>query len=383
MFLAKSKLVLLLIVSFFISHFTNNKALAQSSGLKTPNMSANALFLYQNSNFHKEDTNSSNLDPDPNGFKVQELELQFYSDIDPYSQLNLLLSIHSELESNGTDVSEKWLIEPEEAFMNSNFFSNITFKLGKFKAAMGKYNTLHAHAYPFIKSPMSHSTLLGDEGLNDAGVSMATLLPSSWFSEFTIQYLRGSSNNSEFNSPTPSNGVILGHFKNLVDLTDSLTMEMGISYARGGNSLKSTTDLTGADLTFKWRPNEGGKYQSFLWTTEYLTRLQTQSPAVVSADEKGSGIASWIQYQFAERWAVLYRYEQVKIAHSLTPTTLPNKFASGQAIALALNPSEFSTFKIEYDLRHPLLPNANGDNTEQAIFAQANFTIGSHPTHSY
>lgn len=366
--------LLLLIVSL------SAKSFAADNSLKTPNISANTLFLYQNSNFHKDDTDLTNPDQNPNGLNIQEAELQFYSDVDPYTKLNIVLSVHPEYEGNGTEVEEKWVIEPEEAFAESIAIPSTALKIGKFKAFMGKHNTLHTHAFPFIQAPLANQYLLGDEGFNDAGISSAFLLPSSWFSELTLQYLRGKGENEEFKSPSPGGGVGLAHWKNLFDLSDDLTMEIGASFASGGNSFRKETTLTGADLTFKWRPAEGGRYKSVTWATEYLGRTRTQDSV---PDEKGSGIASWLQYQFSERWAVNYRYDNLKIEESFDPTTLPSDTWTRNSIAISFLPSEFSSFKLEYDQTHGGLANAEGKTTEKAIFLQANFTIGSHPAHSY
>ncbi len=353
---------------------------AQTSSLKTPNISANALFLYQNSNFHQQDPDLNNIDQQPNGFDVQETELQIYSDVDPYTRLSLLFSIHPNYESNGTTVEEKWQIEPEEAYAESNVIPDVTLKIGKFKAFMGKHNTLHTHAYPFVLAPLANVHLLGDEGLNDAGVSAAILLPTSWYNELTLQILRGAGENTEFSSPTPSDNVGLVHWKNLWDLSDALTMEAGVSYAQGANNYQGDTKLAGADWTFKWRPTTGGKYKSWMWATEYLSRTQQKKN---TSDENGSGLATWFQYQFAERWAALYRFDNLKITGSYTPTDLPNKVWERHSVALVFMPSEFSSFKFEYDQRHGGTVNNKGDNTEKAFFLQANFTIGSHPAHSY
>jgi hypothetical protein len=348
--------------------------------LTTPNMSANTLFLFRNSNFHKEDTNPANVDNTPNGFDVQEAELQIYSDVDPYTRLNLLLSVSPSFESDGTQVEEKWGIEPEEVFAESNVISDVTFKIGKFKAFMGKHNLLHTHAYPFIEAPLANTKLLGDEGFNDPGVSAAILLPSSWFSEGTLQYLRGKGENAEFNSPSPAASVGLAHWKNLVDLSDALTMEVGVSYAKGGNSYRKTTTLSGADLTFKWRPTEGGLYHSLVWATEYLGRTQEQAEV---ENEKSHGVATWIQYQFAERWAGLYRYDTLTTKDTFDPVNLPDDTWKRHSLALVYSPSEFSSFKMEFDQRNGGTKNANGDDTEKSIFLQANFTIGAHPAHAY
>jgi hypothetical protein len=366
--------ILLLFVSAFLP------ALAFAGDLKTPNMSANTLFLYRNSNFHKEDTDVLNPDQNRNGFNVQEAELQFYSDVDPYTHLNLLLSVHPEYESTGTAIEEKWILEPEEGYVESNAVSDVTLKLGKFKAALGKHNTLHAHAYPFVEAPLANVNLLGEEGLNDVGASAAALLPAPWFSEMTFQYLRGEGENAEFNSPTPGDGVGLVHWKNLLDMNEALTLEIGASYATGANSLGGTTNITGADLTFKWRPTEGGKYRSLVWGTEYLGRTQSRSGMT---DETTGGIASWIQYQFAERWAGLYRYDTLKVENTFDAVNLPDETSQRSSVGLSYMPSEFSSYKLEFDQRTGGVPSSTGETTENSVFLQANFTIGAHPAHSY
>ncbi len=348
--------------------------------LNAPSVSANALFLYRNSNFHKEDTDLLNPDQDRNGFNLREAELQFYSDVDPYTRMRLLLSIHPELESSGGAVEEKWLIEPEEGFVESNAVSHMTLKIGKFKAAMGKHNILHTHAFAFIDAPLANVNLLGGEGLNDVGVSAAVLLPTSWFSEVTLQFLRGEGENAEFNSPTPGDGVGLGHWKNLFDLSDALTIQVGASFAQGANALAGTTSITGGDLTFKWRPTVGGKYQSLLWATEYLGRTQSQ-PGIT--DETVRGVASWFQYQFTEQWAVLYRHDNLTVENSFDPVNLPVDSTIRSSAGLIFAPSEFSSYKLEFSQKSGGVVSAAGDITEKAIYLQANFTIGAHPSHSY
>lgn len=353
---------------------------AEAFCLTTPNISANALFLYRNSNFHKEDADPTNLDQTPNGLNVQEAELQIYSDVDPYTRLSLLFSIAPSYESDGTTIEESWGIEPEEAFFESNVVPDVSFKVGKFKAFMGKQNMLHSHAYPFVEAPLANTKLLGDEGLNDVGLSAAILIPAPWFTEFTLQYLRGKGENEEFNSPTPSDGVGLIHWKNLLDLTEDLTLEVGASYAQGGNSYRKTTSLTGADLTLKWRPSEGGRYKSLTWATEYLGRTQSQEGV---DPEKGNGVATWLQYQFAERWSALYRYDTLVMKDTFDPVNLPNDTWRRHSVALVYAPSEFSSYKLEADQRTGGPANANGETTEKTIFVQANFTIGAHPAHAY
>lgn len=348
------------------------------AAMNAPNVSANGLFLYRNSNFAKEDTDETR-----NGVDLQEAEVAIYSDVDPYSRLNLILSIHPEYELDATTnkIKQNWKVEPEEAFAETSHIPSTNLKIGKFKAAMGKHNQLHTHVFPFVDAPVANTALLGDEGLNDVGVSAAVLLPTSWFSEFTVQYLRGEGENKEFNSPTPSDAVGLGHWKNLWDLSDSLTMELGGSYAQGANSIGGKTSLTGADLTFKWRPVSGGKYHSWILAGEYLNRTLEQPN---STEENGTGWNVWGQFQFAERWAVAARYDHLKVDGSnsaVNSNALDNITTPKYSTALVFNATEFSSYRLEYNQGEG--PTKAGETVERKIFLQANFTIGAHPAHSY
>ncbi|MBX2995822.1 MAG: hypothetical protein KF681_13410 [Bdellovibrionaceae bacterium] len=353
---------------------------AVSPGIKTPSISANTLFLYRNSNFHQADLDPAAPDQERNGFNLQEAELQFYADVDPYSRVNVVLAVHPELESDGTTVEEKWVVEPEEAFAESIAIPSLTLKIGKFKAAFGKHNLLHTHAFPFVDAPLANKALLGDEGLNDAGVSAAWLTPLSWYSELTLQVLRGQGENEQFKSPRTGDNVGLAHWKNLWDLSDDLTVEVGASYAQGGNSFRETTSMAGGDLTFKWRPSANGRSASLIWGTESLQRVREQAGV---DNERASGWSSFVQYQFAERWAGLYRYDTLNVKDSFDPTALANDDYFRHSVGVVHNMTEFSSLKLEYNSRRGGPANANGDDEEKSIFLQASFTIGSHPSHSY
>lgn len=350
-----------------------------SAQIRQPNVSANALMLYRNSNFAKEDTSTER-----NGLDLREAEVAFYADVDPYSRFNLLLAVHPEYELDAATnrVTQSWAIEPEELFADLTSLPWTTLRLGKFKAAMGKHNTLHTHAYPFIDAPLANTVLLGDEGLNDVGVSAAVLFPAPWFSEFTIQYLRGEGENAEFNSPTPGDGVGLAHWKNLWDLSESLTFELGASYAKGGNDLAAETDLAGADVTFKWRPTEGGKYISLILASEYLGRNRTDGPT--GDKEKAQGWNAWTQFQFAERWAVVARAEGTTVRNETgNAVFLGDESLTRTTAGFVFNATEFSSYRLEYSETNGFAANANGDTKEQKLLIQANFTIGAHPAHSY
>ena len=75
-------------------------------------------------------------------------------------------------------------------------------KVGKMRDAFGKVNGQHPHTLPFIDRPLVTRNLTGGEdGLADAGISVARLIPNPWlFLEATGQVYQG--NSAIFKAPT-------------------------------------------------------------------------------------------------------------------------------------------------------------------------------------
>lgn len=341
-----------------------------------PAISANSLILYRSSS-----SGAAAAADEPNGFDLQELELQLTSDVDPYWKLNATFSMHPELsapDADGDRTAES-VFEAEEAYAETIAVPAVNFRFGKFKTAIGKHNTLHTHAYPFIDAPLLQTELLGEEGFNDIGVSAAALLPTPWFSEVTAQAVSGEAEGLDyFNSRSNGDIVAIAHFKNLWDLTDSATVEFGVSGANGANRLDDHTDLLGADLTFKWRPVEGGKYTAFIWSTEALQRVQNEANG---AKNERAGLSTWVQYQFARRWWAQARMEWLGAKDKgavTTAMTLPER-SNKWSTLLGFVSSEYSAVRVQYDN----LTQAGADETEHRFFVQMNFSIGAHPAHAY
>jgi hypothetical protein len=332
-----------------------------------PDISANFLGVWER---------STNLPDDPtlvphNGFALQEAELQIMSDVDPYMKANVLLSMS---QNPGT---KSYSLDPEEIFVESTTLPYVTLRAGKFKMALGKHNMLHTHAFPFIDAPLIHQIVLGDEGLNENGVSAAALVPVSWYSEVIAQAFSVSGTEDDPLYGSHNSGDIGGlvKLKNLFDLSDDLTMEIGLAGSSGQNQFSQNSTVFAGDLTFKWRPSVGGKYQALIWQTEYLN---ADRPGLL--DNAGvsqaivSGMASWLQYQFAERWWVQGRGEYVGFTKS-AGVLGENK----GSVLLGFFPSEFSGFRVQYDFFNI----EDRGKMDQTIAFQYNITIGAHPAHAY
>lgn len=341
-----------------------------------PEIGINGLILYANGS-----EGALADSTEPNGLHLQELELQFSADVDPYSRFVALLSLHSETEVDATTLerSTEYLFEPEEVYAESLSIPSIALKAGKFKGAFGKHNTLHTHAFPFIDAPLYQTHLLGEEGLNDIGLSAAALMPTPWYFELTAQALKGEAEGLEyFNSRSSSDLVAVVKAKNLWETSETSTIELGLSGAAGDNRLEGRTELLGADLTFKWRPLDGGRDTSIAFVTEYIGRSWEERGG---AKNESHGLASWIQYQFARSWWAQGRAEWLgskDIGAVTNPGTLPERMNKWSAL-VAFAPSEFSAFRVQYDN----LDTAGTGKAEHRVLAQMNFSIGAHPAHQY
>ncbi len=349
------------------------------SGTTNPDTSVNVLGLYSQSKHQGEDKTEPG-----GGFALQSAELQFLSDVDPYLKATVVIGIHAETaaehaahddeetpaagaeaeaeadEANaeGEAHHAEYHVEPEEAFFETTQLPYVTIKAGKFKAALGRHNTLHTHAYPFVDQPMIHQLLLGDEGLADAGVSAAVLVPAPWFLEATAQVLQGNSEEL-FASESSSDVAQVYRLRNLFDLSDAATIDLGVSGAAGANAENERTKIGGADLAFKWRPTKGGKSAGLILAAEYLAREETK------------GYAGWTQVQVGERWWVQARNEAVSDDADLK--------SKRNAALLAFNPSEFSSFRLQFSR----LDEGGEAKPLDSVQFQTSFTIGAHPAHAY
>jgi hypothetical protein len=322
-----------------------------------PAISANALFtgLYA-ANAEEEDRDEHEHSHGPGsatGLRVQEVEVQLTSFVDPLWKADLILALP------GGDG-----VELEEGFVTSQALpGGLQLKVGKFLAEVGRHNRLHAHAFPFLDAPLVVEHLLGDEGLNEAGLSLSWLTPLPSYVELTGQVLDGA--NERFAGSDGEELLYLGHSKAFWELGDATTMELGATAAAGGNAAGGTTSLLGADLTVKWRPLGVGR-RALVWQTEYL-RVDDSA----AGGQAEGGLYSLAQLQLSRRWWLQSRVDLMGLPKAEDERDW--RLSAG----LALVPSEFSSVRLQYDRLH-----AEGDDADR-LSLQLNITIGSHPAHRY
>ncbi|MBT5550328.1 MAG: hypothetical protein HOJ79_07595 [Nitrospina sp.] len=318
-----------------------------------PAMSFNGLFL----GTYNDEGNYDSTKEVRTGLKVQEVEMRLTANIDSWLRGDITLAVEG---STGLEV--------EEAIVEGVITRNLSFKTGKFLTSFGKHNQLHTHAFPFIDLPVVSEEILGEEGLNEVGVGGSYLLPTEWYSEFTLQLLQGD-NTKQFNGPAGSDFAYLIRQNNLWDLNDETTMELGGSYVYGKNSLAppssfdNETHLAEADLTIKWKPAGREAYTTTIWQTEFIGSFREQTQ---------KGWYTLIKHQFAKKWWVQGRYSGYTIPNG------PNRGDKNQWSALfAWVPNDFSAVRLQYNHLNQVTADEN------QVLLQLNFTMGSHPAHKY
>ena len=337
-----------------------DSAFSTATGLSrtfNPAISVNGLF---------QGTYRSRDNDDPNasvktGLKVQELELQFSANVDKWLNANIRFTFEDDE------------FEIEEAFADVLLIDRLALRAGQFYTHFGKHNLLHQHQFPFIDAPLVNQEIFGDEGLLEVGTGLNYLVPVPWYSELVFELLEGANNNL-FNAPLNDDFAYLIHSKNLWDLDEDTTLELGGSYVTGrngatGGAANSQSQAAGANFTVKWKPAQRLRYQTLVWQTEYLGSWQEAGPAM--PDINKGGLYSYLQYQFQERWWLQGRYDYFGLHRSMGINEKHRYSALVGYVA-----SEFSALRLQYSFLDDL-------QDEHQLILQLNFSLGSHPAHLY
>ena len=345
-----------------VSGSSADSAFSTVTGLSrtfNPAISVNGLF---------EGTYRSQGNNDPNaevktGLNIREIELQFSANVDKWLRANIRFTF------------EEDEFELEEAFVDLLLLDRLALRAGQFYANFGKHNLLHTHQFPFIDRPLVNEEIFGEEALLELGIGLSYMVPVPWYSEFMFQFLEGNNENL-FNAPLNDDFAYLIHTKNLWDLDEDTTLELGGSFITGRNMTganagmgSSMTKAFGGNMTVKWKPARRQRYQTLVWQTEYIGSWQEVGPGLPKNDQ--GGIYSYLQYQFLERWWVQGRYDYFGLHR---PAGVNEKHQVAALIGYV--PSEFSAVRLQYSFLDDM-------QDDHRLVLQLNFSLGSHPAHLY
>jgi len=309
--------------------------------------------------------NTANPTP---GLEMHESEAAFQAVVDPYARADFFISFGEQ----GVNLEEGFLTFTELP-------GGLLTKVGKMRAAFGKVNTLHNHVLPWTDRPLVSQNLVGGEdGIDDAGFSVARLIPNPWvFLEATGQVFRGDSGETLFKSSERGDLSYVGHLRGYYDLSESTNIDLGLSYSHGHNPSgivdgvdvgRFRTNLYGVDATLRWKPLQRSIYHSFVGRTELIWSRRDQFDGL----QKAMGYYVSGDYQLGRRWFAGARYDRSDRADDAS------LLDSGQSLLLTYWPSEFSQVRGQYRRTKY----ATGPTANELLF-QFLFSIGAHGAHPF
>ncbi len=328
------------------------------SNLFNPAMSVNGLFLGAA-------TSKRHLDEGElrTSLAIQELELQLTANVDPYFFANLILAMP---EGEGIELEEGYVVPSEQPF-------GVQARIGKLKAPFGRENPLHAHALPFVDKSLAGEAVFGEEGLSEVGLELSYLFPFPWYSLLSGGVIDGG-NEVVFGSEYQYDLAGYANLRNVFDLTDDATFELGGSYTAGNNLERDLSQVFGAHLVLRWRPAREAQTREAIVVVEGL--WATRPNGGLAADDLAGGYA-YAQWRLTQRWYTAARFDYVGLVDT-GEREARGVTRRGSAIVV-FAPTEFSAVRLqisaveEPDRRHLVYQG----------LAQLNFTLGAHPAHTY
>jgi hypothetical protein len=289
---------------------------------------------------------------------LREAETSFQAIVDPYARADFFFAVSPE----GIEIEEGYITFP-------TLPGGLLMKAGKLRSAFGKVNTMHNHVLPWADRPLVTQNLLGgDEGIADAGVSFARLIPNPWvFLEATGEVYRGES--AVFQTHERGDLGYVGHLRGYQDITESSNFDFGASLAYGHNDAgpSATTRIVGLDATFRYRPLRRAIYRRLLARSELAWSRRSESDDL---DAFGFYLAA--DYQFARRWFAGLRFDHS--GRAIDPAAKDK----GMSWLVTYWPSEFSQIRGQYRRTHY----AEGQTANEILF-QLLFSIGAHGAHVF
>jgi len=334
-------------------------------------------------------------DPRQNGFTVQNVELSIGGTVDPYfdAQVNIIFQI---------DADGETVVELEEAFFITRSLPwGLQVKGGQYFTEFGRQNPQHPHTWDFADQPIVLSRFFGGDGLRSQGVRAAWLMPLGWYSElhFGMQNPRGETVTSFLNAPGEEIGghtlidrdarnvddlLYTARWLNGFDLSDTLSMNLGVSGLWGPNASGTTTDtnIVGADLYLKWQPAYTQRGFPFVsWHTEILKRrYEAGDPGDPSRETlKDWGLFTQVLWGFKPGWVAGLRWEYVTADGDTAADPLRDT-RKRLSPNLTWYPTEYSKLRLQYNrdwAQH--LPGKTADS----LWLQAEFSLGRHMAHIF
>lgn len=340
------------------------------------------------------------------GFNLNYAELVMSASVDNY--FDLMAVFH--MTEDDIEIEEGYVVTTSLPY-------HLRAKVGKFRSDFGYLSNKHEHAYSFQKLPLIYNALLGDHAINEEGVQLQYVLPTSIYTMAGVELLRGENEQSfgvegftppEFSAveDVSQPSLVVGYLKTSFDIGGS-TLLGGVSIAKGDSrtnylgdghegeeeeayAFAGDTTIYGIDLVYK---NYFSATQSITWQSEYLYRemdgTQYYNPEDIwsasALNKKQAGFYTQLVYQHDRNIKTGVRYSgitqnDVTLDASHEPITDDIYMISAMA---EYNFSEFSRIRLQYNHDASLYTEDGLKNNKDELIVQFTYAIGAHGAHPF
>ena len=297
---------------------------------------------------------------------LKELELSFAQYVDPYSRLDAVIAFNDNLEAQNVDIEEAYYTHWGLPF-------GFVGRIGKFRTQAGKQNLQHLHQLDTVNYALVIRNFFGEEGMASSGLRLQNFIPNPFDIpiEITGEVLRG--NNGDSFGGVSRHPIFNTHIKSFFELSDDATLELGGTWMNGDENVEGSAKgddrfgvhIFGGDATLLVHlPNN----RQLKWQNEVY--YQTRS-SVNTANKNPWGFYSLVDFRLSPKFSAGIRFDY------LQPREVQGEHSESYEISpyITFWQSEFSNFRLQYS---HVQPAANADESDDAVFLQANFLIGAH-----
>jgi hypothetical protein len=334
------------------------------------------------------------------GFSIDETELTLSANVDQlfYGQ--------------ATFAVEDGAIEVEEAYASTTAAGHgLNFRLGRAFSGIGYMNSQHAHAWDFLDPSLVQGTFLGPNYAMDA-VSATWIAPLPLFLELggdlgkPVEFPFEDSDHSK-NGFT--GGTLFAHLGG--DIGTSHSYRVGGWWLRAENRVGAApvldfddrtgvsntlaggdTKIWGLDFVYKWAPEGNPTQRNFKLVAEWMQR---RIDGDLTFDSGGAGVTDafeakqsgwYVQgvYQFIPQWRLGLRYDRLDEGSMNAGVNEANGIGTADftpqrwSAMVDWSPSEFSRLRLQYNQ-----DKSQQDVTDNQVFLQYIFSLGSHGAHKF
>ncbi len=306
-----------------------------------------------------------------NGFIFRGLGFHIASALDPFSTMKAAISVNP------------YGVEFGEAYVTwHDVLPRLSITAGKFRQQFGVINRWHVHALDQADFPLALTTILGEDGLNQIGVSFDWLMPAitANANELTLQITNGQSEQL-FSGEAFSFPSVLVHLKNYYDINENTYFEFGLTGLYGKNTSENNSDILhntyvgGADFTLNWEPVNRAHYNMF----ELRCELYYADKKIDDGEITAFGGYFYGQYKFNEFITAGVRLDATQ------PFSLENKgdYLYQVSPYLTWEQSHWVKLRLQYNWLNNNFNSLNPEFSNDTARLQIVFAVGPHKHDRY